>query len=148
MLDFMPLAEQYAKIRSLEAVNKSCPGLHFPDVLAPWGVPESGDGVNADAGLMSNGLPFYSSLFLFYLTAVYIYMRLIKLDLMAHAPFRSWAGKRFFTLVFFFRILSSVAYSSSSPAKIATHFARFSCSVRLSDLSPPTHTISHNSHHH
>jgi hypothetical protein len=55
MLDFMPSARQYAAAKSMENVGRSCGGLHFPDVLAPWGAPESGDGVNADAGLMSNG---------------------------------------------------------------------------------------------
>lgn len=34
---------------------QECPGLHYPDVLAPWGAAMSADGVNADAGLMSNG---------------------------------------------------------------------------------------------
>lgn len=55
MLDFMPSARQYATAKSMENVGRPCGGLHFPDVLAPWGAPESGDGVNADAGLMSNG---------------------------------------------------------------------------------------------
>jgi|EP01047_Picozoa_sp_COSAG01_P016398 hypothetical protein len=55
MLDFMPSARAYAKAKSMENVGRPCPGLHYPDVLAPWGAPESGDGVNADAGLMSNG---------------------------------------------------------------------------------------------
>jgi hypothetical protein len=55
MIDFIPSAKQYAAAKAMENVGRSCPGLHFPDVLAPWGAPESGDGVNADAGLMSNG---------------------------------------------------------------------------------------------
>jgi hypothetical protein len=55
MLDFIPSAKQYAAAKSMENVGRACGGLHFPDVLAPWGAPESGDGVNADAGLMSNG---------------------------------------------------------------------------------------------
>ena len=55
MLDSMPLAEEYAKARSELALGKACAGLHYPDVLAPNGAPESADGVNADAGLMSNG---------------------------------------------------------------------------------------------
>ena len=47
--------DRYAAARSQQALGKTCPGLHFPDVLAAWGFPESADGVNADAGLMSNG---------------------------------------------------------------------------------------------
>ena len=58
MLDFMPSARQYATAKSMENIGRPCGGLHFPDVLAPWGAPESGDGVNADAGLMSNGYIF------------------------------------------------------------------------------------------
>lgn len=57
MLASMPLARKYAAEKAQIALNISCPGLHFPDVLAPWGVPESADGVNSDAGLNSNG-PF------------------------------------------------------------------------------------------
>lgn len=55
MLDFMPSATAYAEAKSQLVFNKTCPGLHFPDVLAPWGFAEGDDGVNADAGLMSNG---------------------------------------------------------------------------------------------
>lgn len=50
-----PRDDRYAAARSQQALGKVCPGLHFPDVLAPWGAPMSADGVNADAGLMSNG---------------------------------------------------------------------------------------------
>jgi hypothetical protein len=57
MLDSMPLAHAYAAQKSELALNITCGGLHFPDVLAPWGVSESADGVNSDAGLNSNG-PF------------------------------------------------------------------------------------------
>lgn len=57
MLDFMPSAHKYAAAKSQLALNITCGGLHFPDVLAPWGVAEGADGVNADAGLNSNG-PF------------------------------------------------------------------------------------------
>ena len=55
MLDYMPEAAKYAKAKAMLSVNRSCPGLHYPDVLAPWGVSESSDGLAADAGLMSNG---------------------------------------------------------------------------------------------
>ena len=57
MLDSMPLAHKYAAEKSQLALNITCGGLHYPDVLAPWGVSESADGVNSDAGLNSNG-PF------------------------------------------------------------------------------------------
>jgi hypothetical protein len=57
MLDSMPSAREYAAEKAQLALNITCPGLHYPDVLAPWGVSESADGVNADAGLNSNG-PF------------------------------------------------------------------------------------------
>lgn len=87
MLASMPLAHAYAAAKSQIALNITCPGLHYPDgkhplyamsfiiyccashlqqthrklrvfsVLAPWGVAEGADGVNADAGLNSNG-PF------------------------------------------------------------------------------------------
>jgi hypothetical protein len=57
MLASMPAAHAYAAAKSELALNISCGGLHYPDVLAPWGVSESADGVNADAGLNSNG-PF------------------------------------------------------------------------------------------
>ena len=40
LLDFIPLAEQYAIERSQASLNRSCSGLHFPHVLAPWGVPQ------------------------------------------------------------------------------------------------------------
>ena len=36
-------------------LGHACPGLHFPDVMAPWGFQEGANGVNEDAGLMSNG---------------------------------------------------------------------------------------------
>eukprot|EP01046_Picozoa_sp_COSAG06_P050994 COSAG06_NODE_8217_length_2234_cov_1.994848_1_plen_89_part_00 len=40
LLDFIPSAEQYAIERSRASLNRSCSGLHFPHVLAPWGVPQ------------------------------------------------------------------------------------------------------------
>ena len=40
LLDFIPLAEQYAIERSQASLNRSCSGLHFPHVLAPWGLPQ------------------------------------------------------------------------------------------------------------
>lgn len=40
LLDFIPQAERYAIERSQASLNRSCSGLHFPHVLAPWGVPQ------------------------------------------------------------------------------------------------------------
>ena len=40
LLDFIPSAEQYAIERSRASLNRSCSGLYFPHVLAPWGVPQ------------------------------------------------------------------------------------------------------------
>ena len=55
LLDFMPSARKYAAEKSQTSVGRTCPGLHYPDVLAPWGFQEGADGVNEDAGLNSNG---------------------------------------------------------------------------------------------
>jgi hypothetical protein len=55
MLDYIPKAEAYAAAKAQHVLNITCPGLHYPDVLAPWGFEESGDGINKDAGLDSNG---------------------------------------------------------------------------------------------
>ena len=44
-------------LSNLQSALLFAAGLHYPDVLAPWGVAEGADGVNADAGLNSNG-PF------------------------------------------------------------------------------------------
>lgn len=40
LLDFVPSAKQYAIERSQASLNRTCGGLHFPHVLAPWGVPQ------------------------------------------------------------------------------------------------------------
>ena len=55
MLSYAPLAAEYAATKSKLILGHACPGLHFPDVLAPWGFQEGADGLTEDAGLNSNG---------------------------------------------------------------------------------------------
>ena len=55
MLAFAPKAKLYAAAKSQLILNRTCPGLHYPDVLAPWGFQEGADGPGEDAGLNSNG---------------------------------------------------------------------------------------------
>lgn len=40
ILAFAPSAKQYAVKRSQANLNRTCHGMHFPHVLAPWGVPQ------------------------------------------------------------------------------------------------------------
>ena len=54
MLSYAPLAAEYAATKSKLILNKTCPGLHFPDVLAPFGFQEGANGLTEDAGLNSN----------------------------------------------------------------------------------------------
>ena len=44
------LSQAYAQAKARQALGHSCPGLHFPDVMAPWGYQEGANGVNEDAG--------------------------------------------------------------------------------------------------
>ena len=37
LVDYIPKATQYAAAKSERVLNITCPGLHYPDVLAPWG---------------------------------------------------------------------------------------------------------------
>jgi hypothetical protein len=60
VLAFVPSAKHYAVKRSEANLNRTCSGLHFPHVLAPWGVPQYSDpfpNYSDREGAMSSG-PF------------------------------------------------------------------------------------------